>query len=271
MENIKSIKEFIKNYELLDTIGKSDISVIKKIKLKSNNKHYIAKIIDKNKENNIYNEYWIIKELTEVPNIIQFYSAYEDDLYFLLVFELLKTPDIAEYLDKNGPLKLLNVKKIVYVLATTLKHLHKKKIAHLDIKPDNIMCDFEGRIKLIDFGLSKHLKDMIGTCCGTIYYISPEIIQSINKIPIIINCKTDIWSLGITMYVMLFKEYPFYSKCNKQVSQMIMNVQFDDIKNVNQLDINTRNLLKLCLKKNPTERISAEEILNHEWFKKDFI
>ena len=225
----------------------------------------------KKKTKDIYNEYTILSLTSDIDNIIKISDVFEDELYFLLILQELKKPDISEYLDKNGPLKILNVKKIIFIIANVLKEIHKKSIIHIDIKPDNIMCDFNGKVYLFDFGLSRLVKDSYGCCSGTIYYISPEIVNNIcsdNKN--YLGTETDIWSLGVTMFVMLFKEYPFFSDYDSNILSIIKNYDITNHIKFKLLDPNGQDLLLKCLDKNPKKRIKAADIVNHSWLNENF-
>ena len=130
------------------------------------------------------------------------------------------------------------------------------------------MCDYNGQIILFDFGLAR-LQDNLKNCCsGTIYYISPEIIVNIRsdyKYNIISN-KIDIWALGITMYTLLLKEYPFYSDNISDVPDIILNKNINENSLFKLLDNNAQDLIIRCLDKNPSNRITILEIINHPWF-----
>ena len=270
MFEIRSVSEFLNEYKLLKTIGKSKISVIKEIQSKIDNKIYVVKIVEKKKNKYIYNEYNILKKIQDIDNVIKLYDVFEDEQYFLLILEKLKQPDISEHLTEKGPMKILNVKKIIYVIAKILIKLHERGIVHVDIKPDNIMCSYTGQIYLFDFGLSREINELSDCCSGTIYYVSPEIIRNIHSQENIkIGKEIDIWSLGITMYVMLFRQYPFFSVNESEIPKLILNCHIKDNDKFKTLDADAQDLLYKCLKKNPDERIYLHEIINHDWFNDD--
>ena len=266
MYKIGSIDEFTQKYKLGETIGKTKQSIIKEIKDKKNSIPYIAKIIEKDKIKDIYNEFNILKKINDIDNVIKLYGAYEDEKYFVIILQKLKTPDIAQYLSKNGPLNEIFVKKIIYVISLTLKKIHEKGIIHADIKPDNIMCDFNKKIYLFDFGLSREIKNLNKYSSGTIHYVSPEIINNIRNHNNFIGPETDIWSLGVTIYVLLFKKYPFITKNIIDIPECILKKDISHNEELEYISFEARDLIKRCLIKNPKKRIKLNDIIDHTWF-----
>lgn len=268
MIKIRPVSDFLKEYKIGVTIGKSKISTIKEVIFLKTNETFAAKITEKNKVKNIYDEFNILVQIQDIDNVINLYNAFEDELYFLIILKRLKSPDMAEYISENGKMKLINVKKIIYVLSQVIKKLHSRNIIHIDIKPDNIMCGYDNKIYLFDFGLAKTIDNIKKCSSGTIYYVSPEIIINMkySDVNIEVMPNTDIWSLGVTMYVLLLKEYPFNSSKIKEIPDIILNKSITENNSFNILDETTKDLLMKCLHKNPSKRINIDDIINHKWF-----
>ena len=106
-------------------------------------------------------------------------------------------------------------KSFLKIIASTLEHLHERNIVHRDIKAENILINRHRNLKLIDFGFSIESipPATIDTFCGTPTYMAPEIVSKIDHVPI----YTDMWSLGILLYVMLQGNYPFRSKTEEEL------------------------------------------------------
>jgi serine/threonine protein kinase/Tfp pilus assembly protein PilF len=149
---------------------------------------------------------------------------------------------------------------IIRQLSEGLSKAHKAGIVHRDIKPENIIIDHDARVKILDFGLAK-LKGVSKltketSTLGTINYMSPEQIQGKE-----IDHRSDIWSLGIVFYELLFGEAPFKGEYDQAVSYAIINEKL----NLAQEKDTPRELIAIierCLNKNPDERYqNAKEIV----------
>lgn len=114
------------------------------------------------------------------------------------------------------------VKRVMIGILEGVKHIHGLGIAHRDIKPDNIMMSSDKRSeavpKLIDFGLSKvfHIEEMNSEAYGTLAFVSPEIVLGMKH-----NKQTDVWSLGVLLFIMLSNTIPFLSKNQEQTKRNI--------------------------------------------------
>lgn len=138
--------------------------------------------------------------------------------------------------------------------------MHEAEVIHRDIKPDNLVISQwkpAFQVKICDFGEAerKGANDHNGYIGGTEGYCSPEYISGSTYGPWI-----DIWSLGITMYELLFGVLPF-----NQEDALHANINMDD----RELSVNGRDLIMKMLEKNPAERINASGVLQHPWIKEN--
>lgn len=150
-----------------------------------------------------------------------------------------------------------------------LEFLHSKHIVYRDLKPENVMLDAEGHVKLTDFGLAKDLAECHGvtaTFCGTDEYLAPEIILNKGY-----NESVDIWGLGILIYEMLTGWAPWQDDNRKMLFEKIVNSSLD-LSHPN-LSPNAQDLLKNMLEKDVHKRIrSPTDIKKHPFFAKiDFV
>ena len=143
-------------------------------------------------------------------------------------------------------------------MCKALIYLHSKNIIHRDIKPENILVDGDN-LKLADFGWSIHTpKNKRSTFCGTMDYISPEMIKEKYSNSI------DVWSIGVLTYELCSGFAPFHAKKDQET--------FNNIKKINYVmkshfSDELKDFIAKILKKNPAERMSLEEALEHTWIK----
>ena len=138
-------------------------------------------------------------------------------------------------------------------------------MVYRDLKPENLLIEANGYLKLVDFGISKQLDgDITYTFCGTPEYISPEMISNQGH-----GKAVDWWSLGILMYEMLFGQPPFYSIDIERTYDLILNAEVNIINNRIKVSKDCEDLILRLLDKNPKTRIGSngiEEIKAHKFF-----
>lgn len=141
--------------------------------------------------------------------------------------------------------------------------MHSKGIVHRDIKPENMLFEKKTKlVKIIDFGISTKLeaKSFLNCRVGTPYYIAPEVLNKKY------DQKCDIWSLGIVLYMIIYRVPPFKGESPLQVMESVAR---DEIIFKNPIHYNYSNqaleFLRRLLVKNPMKRPSAEDALQHKW------
>ena len=156
-----------------------------------------------------------------------------------------------------------NTKQIIYDVIQGLIFLKSRKVCHHDIKPENILLIREGKQLhgiISDFGLSEILEndENQGKCGGTKYYAAPEILTGSTY-----DYNSDMWSVGVTMAVLLNYEYPF----SETISEIIVEQQtFSTILLPSDISPEAQDLLNRLLCYDPKQRITAEEAIQHPWF-----
>ena len=278
---VKKIKEaigymkFTDYYDLKEVIGKGKFGVVNLGIHKKTQQQVAVKIINKDSIKTLEDKELVrieigILKLCHHPNVVRLLDHLENEDYIFIVMEYIEGGTLGQYLKKkNFNFSERQASSIMSQIASGVKYLHKYGIVHRDLKPDNIMItqqnDF-GVIKIMDFGLSKIVstQETMVDGYGTLSYVAPEVLL---RTPY--NKEVDIWSMGVILYYMLCGHLPF--KGNKEViiAEKIVN---DDLEfNDEEWEVRSKRVKELinsCLKKEPKERITIDEFLNHPWFKK---
>ena len=268
--------KFTDYYELKEVIGKGKFGVVNRGIHKKTQQHVAVKIINKESIKTLEDKELVrieigILKLCHHPNIVRLLDHLENEDYIFIVTEFIEGGTLGQYFKKkNFNFSERQASSIMSQIANGVKYLHKYGIVHRDLKPDNIMITQQndyGIIKIMDFGLSKIVstQEKMVDGYGTLSYVAPEVLL---RTPY--NKEVDIWSMGIILYYMLCGHLPF--KGNKEViiAEKIVNdeLEFDE----EEWEVRSkrvRELIVSCLKKEPEERITIDEFLNHPWFKKN--
>lgn len=142
------------------------------------------------------------------PNIVNIIEIWEWDKLLFLVMDFYEGGELFDYLKKRGYFEEFEVFKVVKQMASILIYMEENKISHKDLKLENFLLkdkDDLSNIKVADFGLSKDLslQEIPQNASGTPFYVAPETLMLKGSI------KSDIWSLGVIMYIMLSGRVPF--------------------------------------------------------------
>ncbi|XP_041824492.1 serine/threonine-protein kinase 17A isoform X2 [Melanotaenia boesemani] len=159
-----------------------------------------------------------------------------------------------------------DVKRLMRQILEGVAFLHRSNVVHLDLKPQNILLTSSsplGDIKIVDFGLSRKVSSHheLREIMGTPEYVAPEIL---NYEPI--STATDMWSIGVLAYVMLTGISPFLGDDKQETFLNIsqLNVSYN-VEELQQLDQNAPSFIQMLLRKQPQDRATAEQCLNHPW------
>ena len=261
-----------KNYEFISILGMGAYGKVRLYRDK-NYKDLLFAIKTLKKEgisqyqfNLLKSEVYILSNLDH-PNIVKYFGAFEDNYYVHIVMEYLKGYDLYKIisLKKYTGFDEKDMCEIIQQLLMALSFIHSQNIIHRDIKPENILFankkDYSS-LKLIDFGLAT-MSNKDTKTVGTPLYMAPETIDGHS------NPRSDIWSTGIIIYLMLTGKYPFQAEKGEDLYNKIKNEEFD-MKPLNESKCSeeAKDFICKCLKKDFNERMTTAECLEHPWILK---
>ncbi|CAD8202589.1 unnamed protein product [Paramecium pentaurelia] len=181
------------------------------------------------------------------PNIIKVLEVYENDQTFWIVQEFVQGTPLSEILKQKLPTE--QIKMIMIGLLNTVSYLQSLRIVHRDIKPENIIVQKDGSIKVIDFGFAANLKfGSVSSVCGTPGYYAPEVLRQKES-----SFNSDMFSVGVVLFNLITNQPMLKSK-------MYNPQQF-------VADEEAADLLKQILEVDPAKRFTAQQALQHPYFK----
>eukprot|EP00811_Abedinium_folium_P010472 NODE_1968_length_2322_cov_6.963098.p1 GENE.NODE_1968_length_2322_cov_6.963098~~NODE_1968_length_2322_cov_6.963098.p1 ORF type:complete len:510 (+),score=101.16 NODE_1968_length_2322_cov_6.963098:121-1650(+) len=208
----------------------------------------------------------IMKQL-EHPNIVRLHETISHALNIYLVMDLCSGGDLFDKLFDLGRICESDGPVLMQQIFCAVAFLHGKHIAHRDLKPDNFMLtdhnDAVPLLKLIDFGFAcKYSSEnpIMHTRVGTSYYVAPQVLQGEY------DNGCDVWSCGVILYTLLCSYPPFNAETDEQVLKLVRigKYSFPD-KDWKRISESCKELIRMLMKMNPKERLTAEQALQHAW------
>ncbi len=250
-------------YEIIEEIGRGGMGIVYQARDTILDRVVAYKVLPANlKEHptalrNFFREAKSAARLNH-PNIVTVYDAGEEAGNYYIAMEYVEGETVKQILTREGKLPTKAVLLIAGQVCKALEYAHERKVVHRDIKSSNVMWTKDRQTKLMDFGLAKVLEEVKGyqtIASGTPYYMSPE--QAMGKE---IDHRTDIYSLGVTMFEMVIGQLPF--KTGDAVYHHI-HTPPPEAKTLNDsLDGELSNLILKCMQKDPAYRFqNAKELL----------
>ena len=196
------------------------------------------------------------------PNIVEVYDVGEEDGNYYIVMEYIEGKTLKQLLQKRGALTLTEVIDIMTQLTDGLSHAHEAYIIHRDIKPQNIMIEDNGLIKITDFGIAMALNStqltQTNSVMGSVHYLPPE--QASGKSATV---KSDIYSLGILMYELLIGKVPFGGDTAVEIALKHMKEKVPSVRKQNPtIPQSVENIILKATAKNPKNRYDTVKEMN---------
>ena len=268
------------------TLGEGSSAIVREGFDRSNFKQVAMKFIGKEKwpskysePNDLSKEVDILLEL-EHPCITKVLDVVDDEKLFVIVMEYAAGGELFDQVIKDyesNTLTEIVAKFRFYQICHTIAYLHGKNVCHRDLKLENILLmkrHPNSLIKITDFGLSKHFSsvDVLETFVGTPVYMAPEVISlSSSRAFHSYSCKSDCWSLGVVLYMLLCGHQPFRDNSNEALQEKIMARKYEPMKGMRWEGVSeaAKDMVEKLLVVNPGLRLGADEILQHKWFVMD--
>jgi|UniRef100_A0A7C3V613 PAS domain S-box-containing protein len=207
-------------YEKLKKLGQGsfgEVWLVRDTEQLEGPREYVAKIPFSRAANAKFRqEAEICRRLSPHPGVVKLVDILEDEDRVVLIQEYLPGRTLEDMLSEEIPRPL--VERLIMQLIEVVAHAHAHRIMHRDIKPGNIMVLPDGTLKLLDFGAAKILKDkdISATMVGSRPFMAPEQIMGKSEI------RSDIWAIGVIMYMLYTEELPFYSEVEKLLIDQIL-------------------------------------------------
>jgi cGMP-dependent protein kinase len=276
-EEMATIKYELGDLDIRRTLGVGAFGRVKLVKVKPEkipkngnpNQTFALKclakrsIVDNGMQGHVVNECNLMKELNH-PFILKFYGAMQDDhtVYFLL--EILLGGELFRTLRREGQFPENWSRFYAASVILAFCQIHSKKIAYRDLKPENLVMDAQGYLKIVDFGLAKKLESgKTWTLCGTPDYLAPEVILNEGH-----DWAVDYWGLGVLIYEMTAGVPPFYAEDPMEVYEKILSGQVIIPANFSR---GLGDLVKKLLKTFQSKRLGrikggASLVMKQKWF-----
>lgn len=262
-------------YEIGEELGSGQFAIVKKCQERSTGVEYAAKFIKKRqsrasrrgvRREEIEREVNILQQILHA-NIIKLHDVYENRTDVVLILELVSGGELFDFLAQKESLSEEEATRFIKEILDGVNYLHAKKIAHFDLKPENIMLLDKNipipHIKLIDFGLAHKIEDGVEfkNIFGTPEFVAPEIV---NYEPL--GLAADMWSIGVITYILLSGASPFLGETKQETLANItaVNYEFDEEFFSHTSDL-AKDFIQKLLVKDTRKRLTIQEALTHPW------
>lgn len=244
-------------YEIIEKVGTGGMADVYKAKCHRLNRFVAIKVL---KAEYSEDESFVEKFRGEAqsaaglshPNIVNVYDVGDDDGLHYIVMELVEGITLKSFIERKGKLDVKEVLGISIQIAQGMEAAHANHIVHRDIKPQNIIISREGKVKVTDFGIAKAATSntITSNAMGSVHYISPEQARGGYS-----DDKSDIYSLGITMYEMLSGRVPFTGENTISVALLHIQGEATPLRDLDPtIPISIDKIVQKCMQKKPERR-----------------
>ncbi|CAH8313208.1 unnamed protein product [Eruca vesicaria subsp. sativa] len=270
LENIlgKPLEDIKKLYSFGKELGKGNLGTTYMCEEISSGRSYACKSIPKSKlrsddeKEAVKKEIEIMFHLSGQPNIVNIKRVYEDKECIHIVMELCGGGELSSRIEASSYYSEKDTAGILKSIVNALQIYHLKGVIHRDVKPQNFLFSSEDEdtvLKAIGFGSSVYIKQVGTELKGSKYYVAPEVLQGKSY-----GKEIDIWGAGVILYLLLCGKHPF--KTESEIRKGKLDLESQPWPCVSE---SAKDLVNKMLTKDPKTRISASNVLEHPWIKRE--
>ncbi|CAN6290834.1 unnamed protein product [Urochloa humidicola] len=260
-------------YELGKTIGEGSFAKVKHARDSRTGAVCAVKVLDRNHVLRHKMVEQIKREISTMklirhPNVVQLHEVMASKTKIYMVLEFVDGGELFDKIVNSGRLAEDEARIYFHQLINAVDYCHSRGVYHRDLKPENLLLDSHGSLKVSDFGLSAFAPQtkedgLLHTACGTPNYVAPEVLADKGYN----GMAADVWSCGIILFVLMAGYLPFDDSNLMRLYKQICQA---NISCPPWFSAGAKNFIKRIIDPNPDTRITIAEILEDEWFKKDY-
>jgi protein kinase A len=262
-------KYSLADFDILRTLGTGSFGRVHLVQSKHNQRFYAVKVLKKaqvvkmKQVEHTNDERRMLSDVKH-PFLITLWGTFVDTKNLYMVMDFVEGGELFSLLRKSGRFPNPVAKFYAAEVTLALEYLHSKNIIYRDLKPENLLLDRHGHLKITDFGFAKRVPDKTWTLCGTPDYLAPEVVSNKGY-----NKSVDWWSLGILIYEMLCGYTPFWDSGSPM--KIYENILKGKIKYPAYINPDAQNLLERLITADLTKRLGnlyagSQDVKSHPWF-----
>ncbi|XP_063378856.1 putative protein kinase C delta type homolog isoform X5 [Cydia fagiglandana] len=264
-------KYTIEDFHFVKVLGKGSFGKVLLAELRDTEYYYAVKCLKKDvvlEDDDVectLIERRVLALGTNHPYLCHLFATFQTDSHLFFVMEYLNGGDLMFHIQQSGRFPESRARFYAAEIVSGLKFLHKRGIVYRDLKLDNILLDFDGHVRIADFGMCKlqiYLEKTADTFCGTPDYMAPEIIKGLKY-----NQTVDWWSFGVLLYEMLIGQSPF-SGCDED--ELFWSICNEMPSYPRFLSTDSLNILTRLLDKDARTRLGGIECMHGDVRDQDF-
>ncbi|KAK0646561.1 kinase-like domain-containing protein [Cercophora newfieldiana] len=262
-------KYSLADFDILRTLGTGSFGRVHLVRSKHNQRFYAVKVLKKAqvvKMKQVEHTNDERRMLGEVKNpfLITLWGTFQDSRNLYMVMDFVEGGELFSLLRKSGRFPNPVAKFYAAEVTLALEYLHQRNIIYRDLKPENLLLDRHGHLKITDFGFAKRVPDKTWTLCGTPDYLAPEVVSNKGY-----NKSVDWWSLGILIYEMLCGYTPFWDSGSP--IKIYENILRGKVKFPAYINPDAKDLLEKLITADLTKRLGnlyggSRDVKDHQWF-----
>ncbi|CAO3568371.1 unnamed protein product [Mortierella alpina] len=196
------------------------------------------------------------------PNIVDVKTVMEDDYRILIVMENLTGGELFDYISNKGSLDEREARRIFQQIVLAIHYCHENNVVHRDLKPENILLDSDRNVRVADFGFGNnwHKDRHLTTYCGSPFYAAPEMVSGTPYI----GPETDVWSLGVILYVLVCGRLPFDAS---DLPALFAQIKRGNYQKPREGSIDVCSLIHRMLTVDPKRRATLTDVLRSRWMR----